>query len=396
MRVIYPVIFASAVLLIFGLLEILLLRTLNKEWWKRKYIRRMALFLPMLGVAGVLTWFTASYHRIGWLSLIGSTTTAAVLILLLGLMLSLPFSGILHIIHRWLEKRRTGKSTRPFDDRRRVFLKGAAAALPIATVAISAGGVTRAFGDTNVELKPMYFEILPDQLDGLKILHITDSHLGVYKFLPDLEYVLQKAEKYHPDIVLVTGDVADDLTLLPGALEMIADYAVPHGAYACLGNHEYYRGIETVLEIYGKSQVPLLRDSGATIGINGAELFLAGVDDPVTMRGDTSKFTRQAIARSLTDAPANVFKILMAHRPDAFDYASAHGVDLVLSGHMHGGQVGVNGRSLFEPFMPERYLWGEYADGSAQMYLSCGIGHWFPFRLGCPPEAPVIQILKKA
>ena len=383
MRGIYPVIFAAAVFL-------------NKEWWKRKLIRRMAVILPLLGVVGVVTWFTAAYHRIGWLSLIGSTTTAAVLVLLLGLMLSLPFSGILHTVRRRLEKRRTGVSTGPCDERRRIFLKGAAAALPIATIAMSAGGVTRAFGNTNVDIKPMYFNNLPPQLDGFKILHISDSHLGVYKFLPDLEYILNKAETYRPDLILVTGDVADDLGLLPDALEMIADYAAPYGAYACLGNHEYYRGIARVLEIYGKSRIPLLRDSGVTIDVDGYNLHVAGTDDPVTMRQDITDFTRQAVTRSLAESPPDAFTVLMAHRPKAFDYAPGLGADLVLSGHMHGGQVGINGRSVFEPLLPEHYLWGEYASGSAQMYLSCGIGHWFPFRLGCPPEAPIIQLLKKA
>lgn len=396
MRIIYPVIFAAAVLLVFGLFEILLFRTLNKEWWRRKMIRRMAIILPLLGVVGVITWFTAAYHRIAWLSLIGSTTTAAVLVLLLGLMLSLPFSGILHKIRRWLETRRSRVSTQPLDEKRRIFLKGAAAALPIATIAMSAGGVTRAFGDTNIDLKPMVFPDLPPQLERFKILHISDSHLGVYKFLPDLEYILRKAEEYRPDMILVTGDVADDLGLLPDALAMIADYAAPFGAYACLGNHEYYRGINQVLAIYGKSRVPLLRDSSVSVDVHGHKLYVAGTDDPVTIRRDTTDFTRQTVTRSLAGAPPDAFTILMAHRPEAFYYAPGLGADLVLAGHMHGGQVGINGRSVFEPLMPETFLWGKYSSGSAQMYLSCGIGHWFPFRLGCPPEAPIIQLLKKA
>jgi predicted MPP superfamily phosphohydrolase len=83
---------------------------------------------------------------------------------------------------------------------------------------------------------------------------------------------------------------------------------------------------------------------------------------------------------------------LMTHRPDAFPPAAERDIDLMLAGHTHGGQVGFAGRSILESSLPGRYLWGKYLLGQSQLYTSCGVGHWFPFRLGCPTEAPIIEL----
>jgi hypothetical protein len=82
----------------------------------------------------------------------------------------------------------------------------------------------------------------------------------------------------------------------------------------------------------------------------------------------------------------------MSHRPDVFPYAADLGVQLTLSGHTHGGQIGFDGRSVLEGVFPHSFLWGEYAIKASRLYTTCGAGHWFPFRLGCPAEAPLITL----
>ena len=96
----------------------------------------------------------------------------------------------------------------------------------------------------------------------------------------------------------------------------------------------------------------------------------------------------------MNGAPADGFTILMSHRPEGLNAAAALGIPLTLAGHTHGGQFGWFGRSIFEPWLPHRYLWGKYQKDQSQLYTSAGVGHWFPFRLGCPPEAPII-VLKR-
>lgn len=392
MRIIYPVIFATVTIALFGLIEILLLRTLNRRWWNNKLIRRAAIALPLFGIIAILAWFGGFYQGIWWLFKGGATATAATLVLLVGLMFSLPISGFFNwILHRQ-EKKQKDMQSAAFDPRRRVFLKGAAAALPVAAAAISVGGVGRALGDTIVETKEIAFDGLPPALRDFKILHLTDSHLGIYKFVDDLEEILLKAEQHKPDLVLYTGDIADNLPDLPEALRLVAQFKATYGHFACLGNHEYYRGIKKVVEIFDKGDVPLLRSSGTIIEKDNTKVLLIGADDPVTMRENPHPFLQQSIEQALVNQPEADFKILMCHRPEGFDLAAGKKIDLTLSGHTHGGQVGLNGRSFFDMFMPDRYLWGEYRIDASRMYISSGIGHWFPFRLGCPPEAPIIKL----
>ena len=103
---------------------------------------------------------------------------------------------------------------------------------------------------------------------------------------------------------------------------------------------------------------------------------------------------QQSVERALDGASQAAFTVLLSHRAQAFDYAADLGTELTLSGHTHGFQMGLGGRSLFESLMPERYIWGHYSRGESQLYTTCGVGHWLPFRLGCPPEAPLIVLHK--
>jgi predicted MPP superfamily phosphohydrolase len=395
----YPLIFSLILIAIFSALEIFLIWSLNRPWWKIKAVRWAAFILPAFGIISVVIWYLGMYYGYKLLGRIASISVSTSLILLLALMLSLPISGILNIIHILLEKRKHKKieeGSEKFSPNRRIFLRATAVALPVVTLSTGASGVASAFQDTNVYLLPMEFENLPSRLAGLRILHMTDSHLGIYKFLHDIETILLKAEEFHPDLILYTGDISDSLPLLPDTLNLVAGMKTKYGVYASIGNHEYYRGIGSVLKSFDKAPVPLLRNSGTTIYVDNYPLYLAGADDPRRLGYDDTDFLDNSIRRAITSAPPNSFKILMSHRPEALGPASKEGINLVLSGHTHGGQVGLAGRSFFAPFMSDRFLWGKYQIDKTQMYLSCGIGHWFPFRLWCPPEAPVIELRGKS
>ena len=84
--------------------------------------------------------------------------------------------------------------------------------------------------------------------------------------------------------------------------------------------------------------------------------------------------------------------MLLCHRPEGFVPASACGVHLTLAGHTHGGQIGFNGKSAFEPIWRDKYLWGRYSRGESHLYTTSGFGHWFPFRLMCPTEVPILEL----
>jgi predicted MPP superfamily phosphohydrolase len=179
------------------------------------------------------------------------------------------------------------------------------------------------------------------------------------------------------------------------ALRLLEALPTRLGSYCSLGNHEYIRGVRRVRGLFEQTSLPLLVDSGQAIDVNGTPLYIAAADDPRYLRSEES-YTRlrTSVEKSMDSAPQEAFSILMSHRSQALDYASPLGIDLVLAGHTHGFQLGLGGRSLFDSLLPDRYIWGQYNQGQSQLYTTCGVGHWLPFRFGCPPEAPLIVLHK--
>lgn len=394
MRIFIPLLFATVVMLFLGTVELLLLRFLNRTWWEMKFVRRAAYLLPLFGTLSVLLWGLSEYYQINWLTAPSSISAIVMTVLLVGLMASLPLSGVVHFI-RWAVDRCIAKHStkaKPPNQERRLFLRGTAAALPLITTSVALGGVTRAFSSVNIEKKTLSFDNLPKELDGFRILHLSDIHLRHYVTLEDLEETLAEAASFSPDLVVLTGDIADDTNLLPDALRMVEQLGAPYGSYGSLGNHEYFRGIAKVRHVYDQSSVPLLVNEGTSIAVGSATLYLGGLDDPRFVGANDPVFYQKGIDSAFSGASSDAFTLLMSHRPDALGSASTVGIDLTLAGHTHGGQVGLFGRSAFESIWPNRYLWGHYRKSESQLYTSSGMGHWFPFRLGCPPEAPLIEL----
>ena len=282
---------------------------------------------------------------------------------------------------------------------RRALIQTATAAIPaIAAVPGATGLASARRGPTMPVVRQRFPDLHPD-LDGLKILHLSDLHLGSYMQLADLERALAVAkERHRPDLIVLTGDLVDDPALIPAALQLVTKANARYGAIASLGNHEYLNGIEVTRPHYEKSPVPLLVGTGRTVRIGNAKLFIGGSDDPVHMGGDIAWMVSGSIASSMDDAPPDAdFKLLLCHRPEGHGPAAEVGYDLTLSGHTHGGQIGLLGRSIFETLKPGIGWWGSYAkkkkDGRpSRLYTTSGFGHWFPFRFGCPTEMPLVVL----
>lgn len=398
MREFFPIIASIIAICVIGAIEILLLYFLNRPWWRLRRVRWAAIGLPVFGIIAVTGWAAGVYWALDWLETGGKYLAVLTFVCELALMASLPLSGLLHAINTILTKIRVRHPDVISDDvdrKRRLVLKGAAAALPTATVALGAMGVGHALGPVNVYRREITFDDLQPQLDGLSILHLSDMHLGPYLKFPDVEQILEDAEAHQPDLVLVTGDIADDLSLLGEALRLIAQSSPRLGIYACLGNHEHYRGLRSVRRIFDRSPVPLLVDQHLAVQPSPeVRVNISAIDDPRHMGADHSHFFKTAMDTAIPRA-GSAFSILMSHRPDAFNHVGDHGVDLTLSGHTHGAQLGNGERSILEPLMPRHFLWGHYTRRGKHLYTSAGAGHWFPFRLGCPQEAPVI-VLRRA
>ncbi len=393
MRLINLVISASIVFFVIGGVNILLFWLLHPTWWKRRLLRYPVIIMPFLASGAAILWAVAFLRHWDGALFWGMNLAPVFFVLEATLLITLPISGIIHSIIRAIDRGHRKKGD--FSPGRRRFVKGAAAIFPASAVAGGLTGVIDSYRDIEIPVRRLAIPGLPGPLFGLRIAHLSDLHLGYYIHLEQLQKAIENIRPHRPDLVLFTGDISDDLAQLPQVLEMVDSLQPRFGTYACVGNHEYYRGIQEVTAIFEKAPFPMLINRHININIGGVNVYLGGADDPRYLRHDYSDFLRSTIERTMGAASSDAFKILMCHRPEALNYAATKGIDLVLAGHTHGGQLGFGGRSAFESIFPEKYLWGIYRRGPTTMYTSGGMGHWFPFRLGVPAEAPIL-ILEKA
>jgi predicted MPP superfamily phosphohydrolase len=361
------------------------------EIWRSRVARAVAALVLLVPALGFIAWRSAtpelSYRGVvlAWTALVVLVPLAAALFVggLARALFSLATRAVAHV---------RGEDARlvPGGLTRRALLRGAAV-LPLGSVTGSITGLAEATTEQRLRVVRMNFPDLHPDLEGLRILQLSDLHLGVSFHAADLEAALVRAEAAGFDLLVLTGDVADNYEELEAALAIAARHAPRLGVYAALGNHEYLHDIDRVRPIYEASAVPLLVDQSVALRVGNASLVVAGADDPEG-RPDGQRCLRESIEQCAAGAPSDAFRLLLCHRPDGFEAAAANGFHLTLSGHTHGGQIGFLGRSAFERLFPTRYLWGAYERGGARLYTTSGFGHWFPFRLECPTEMPLVVL----
>jgi hypothetical protein len=343
----------------------------------------LALFASIAVSHAAWVWAPAPFPFFG-------ASVASILLCLMPLVVaSVPIAGL---------SRRVTKAVvppRPNAISRRAILGAATAAAPAVALGAGISGFVTASKPPETPRVRFVWDDLPSELDGLRILHLSDLHLGVERTVEDVEALFETLKHDAPDLVVFTGDVAEDVRLLQPALAAAVRFNPRLGVFASLGNHEYLHDIDATVRAYRRQRdVPLLCDEGTLIRSGRAQIWLAGANDPVYTNRDPIPFLRESIDSALADAPPDAFRMLLCHRPEGFVPAAERRVDLVLSGHTHGGQIGFNGKSAFEPIWHDHYLWGPYARGRSRLYTTSGFGHWFPFRLGCPTEAPLIELAR--
>ncbi len=372
---------------------------------KSRFVQALAGSFTALVFAMHLAWGVAEkLHRWRWEGTFG-VWSSVVLIVYGFVAMSLPLTSLVWRVLRPKSALKhpasppyRGRTPTPAPPRiavsRRQIAQSAAATIPMAAAATALSGFRS--GRAAPETRPLdfaYADLHPD-LDGFRILQLSDLHLGYSRSTSDIERCLKELQQ-RPDLIVLTGDVADDLHQLERALDIVRDYAPRLGVLACLGNHEYLNDITFARRTFDKTRVELLVNEGRTLQVGNARLHVAGVDDPVSLHKDVRATLDRNVGLALRSAPAHAsdtFRLLLSHRPEAFDAAIKSGMHLTLSGHTHGGHIGFNGHSAFESIWPEHYLWGELDRAGRKLYTTSGFGHWFPFRLGCPTEAPMITL----
>ncbi|MFA5793926.1 MAG: metallophosphoesterase [Candidatus Brocadiia bacterium] len=230
---------------------------------------------------------------------------------------------------------------------------------------------------------------LPKALSGFSIVQLSDLHLNYQKSERWLDRIIDKANTLNPDVVVITGDLADaDISSDGRFYQALRKLKPKYGVYAITGNHDFYNGITSFERLTRELNIKTLRNEHVTIA--GA-IELAGVDDdtakgfgsagtdPVKeMKSDT--ISNGADLDTALRLPVGVdhdrFIILLAHQPTGiFDQAAKRGVDLQLSGHTHWGQIPPMD---FLIKLRYKYAYGLYKNGSATLYTTSGTDVWGP------------------
>lgn len=234
---------------------------------------------------------------------------------------------------------------------------------------------------------------LPDDLEGLRLLHLSDIHLSAFLSEPELARVIDASNELRPHLALITGDlISSHSDPLDACIRQIARLKTDGGIYGCLGNHEAYAKVENhTADLGARAGVRFLRQQAQQLRFGNSTLNLAGVDFQSHRLKD---HYLEGAGRMVVPGATN---ILLSHSPDVFPVAAQQGYNLLLAGHTHGGQVNVE--ILDQSINPSRfftpYVYGLYRSGAAAAYVTRGIGTiGIPARIGAPPEISVLRLRK--
>ncbi|MCW5557549.1 MAG: metallophosphoesterase [Verrucomicrobiae bacterium] len=240
---------------------------------------------------------------------------------------------------------------------------------------------------------------LPTSLEGFRIVQVSDTHYGPFISFEYLRSVIRRANALAPDLIVLTGDYVHrtPLAIEPG-VQVLQGLRARLGVVGVLGNHDHWEGAASVRDAFARVGIPLLdnqrqflaRDSLRSDAASGGVIGLCGVGD---LWEDKVRFDQ-----ALDGIPEAVPRIVLAHNPDTAErIPSGLRVDLMLSGHTHGGQVSVPGHGplLVPSAYGRKYAGGWCAGPQCPVIVSRGVGMAIlPVRFGVPPEISEITLVR--
>jgi len=230
---------------------------------------------------------------------------------------------------------------------------------------------------------------LPESWRGARIVQLSDLHAGRHVTRQRLQAIARRAARLQPDLLVVTGDIVHNSPAFARqAAEAIGSIPTRHGAFACLGNHDFWAGADAVDRELQRAGVQVLRNRGVLLRRGDDSLWLCGVDDPWGGRPD--------LRAALAGRPGETATVLLSHQPNTWPLAQELGVELQLSGHTHGGQVAMLWlhRSLSLARLITPFVAGLYRAGRSYLYVNRGAGSVMPMvRLGARPEVTELTLV---
>jgi uncharacterized protein len=229
---------------------------------------------------------------------------------------------------------------------------------------------------------------LPPELDGLRVVQLSDLHLGEMNGTELMQRVVQKVQTLSPDLMLLTGDFVTESADYAAPLAEILKQVQPTlGSYASLGNHDVWTSARKVSTAFRQAGIPMLVNQALDLQHRGKKLLIGGLDSAWAGK---PKFA-DVVKQWSTGTPL----LLMAHEPDYADELARHHVPLVqLAGHTHGGQVRVPWMGAIRTVSwGKKYIAGRYAIGPVNLYVNRGVGCvGHPVRFASPPEITLLTL----
>lgn len=262
-------------------------------------------------------------------------------------------------------------------------------------------------------LEPHWLEIttpeiplprLPAAWDGVRIAHLSDLHLSRLVTSRHLARCIDAAMAQAPDLIVITGDfVTASKRWIPPLLPLLSRLDAPLGVWGILGNHDHHVCPDAVASAVEQAGVRMLRNRNARLTRSGEPLWLVGID---SMEGSQYRLSREELAvidrqmgqnmcEALDGADPDACRILLAHSPDILPMARSAGIDLVLSGHTHGGQVRLPfvGATVVPSRYGARYAAGFFHEEPTRLYVTRGLGVVrIPVRFLCRPELAILTL----
>lgn len=218
---------------------------------------------------------------------------------------------------------------------------------------------------------------LPAAWDGLSVLHVSDLHMCGTPDRAFYQFLAERCRDWDPDIVAVTGDTVDSDIHHRWVLPVLGRLRWRVAAFAIFGNHESWFDPALVRRRLRRCGFDVVGNGWRRVEIRGEPLVVVGNETPWFCP-----------APDLRDCPTGPFRLCLSHTPDNLPWAKTHGVDLMLSGHCHGGQVRVPGLgSILVPSRyGRRYDAGTFEEAGTVLHVCRGVGGQHPLRINCRPE----------
>lgn len=358
-----------------------------------RLVWRLRVSMPVKRILAVLVLLASQHHLITrtFFGTMASPEVPAFILMLLGW----AFGALLIAAFLLLAIDLLGVASRfLFRPAGNVLLKNMALRGGIAVVAmgLAAIGVWEAVRVPEVRTVEVKLKQLPPELDGFRLVQLTDLHASRLLQRPWIATVVAQTNALKPDLTVITGDLADGtVSARHEDMEPLRNLTAPHGVFAIVGNHEYYVEYTQWVQRLNALGLRLLLNEHVSIGRDNATFVLAGITDR------TAADFQQPLpdtGAALNGVSPNSAVVLLSHRPTGAKENARARADLQLSGHTHGGQV--LGMHWVTQLANEGYVSGSYDVDGMHLYVSNGAGLWngFPIRLG--KRAEITQFILRS